>query len=107
MAHQPAQGAFHHRALVAVDGLELGDLVLASSRGEQDVVGVDRHEYRLWRGRPLSERYVYVFADGLYLKAGQEREKTAVLVVIGVRADGQKELLAMLARSRAHSARVG
>jgi hypothetical protein len=52
-------------------------------------------EYRLWRGRPLSERYVYVFAGGLYLKAGQEREKTAVLVVIGVRADGQKELLAM------------
>ncbi len=52
-------------------------------------------EYRLWRCRPLGERYVYVFADGLYLKAGQEREKTAVLVVIGVRADGQKELLAM------------
>jgi transposase-like protein len=52
-------------------------------------------EYRLWRGRPLTERYVYLFADGLYLKAGQEREKTAVLIIIGVRADGQKELLAM------------
>ncbi len=52
-------------------------------------------EYRLWRGRPLTERYVYVFADGLYLKAGLEKEKTALLIVIGVRADGHKELLAM------------
>jgi putative transposase len=52
-------------------------------------------EYRLWRGRPLTERYVYLFADGLYLKAGLEKEKTAMLIVIGVRADGHKELLAM------------
>jgi transposase-like protein len=52
-------------------------------------------EYRLWRGRPLTERYVYIFADGLYLKAGLEKEKTAMLIVIGVRADGHKELLAM------------
>jgi transposase-like protein len=52
-------------------------------------------EYRVWRGRPITGRYVYLFADGLYLKAGQEREKTAMLIVIGVRADGRKELLAM------------
>jgi transposase-like protein len=31
----------------------------------------------------------------LYLKAGLEKEKTAVLVVVGVREDGRKELLAM------------
>jgi len=52
-------------------------------------------EYRLWRSRPITERYVYLFADGLYLKAGLEKEKTAVLVVLGVTADGRKELLAM------------
>ena len=52
-------------------------------------------EYRLWRCRPLQERYVYLFADGLYLKAGLEKEKTALLVIVGVRADGRKELLAM------------
>jgi putative transposase len=52
-------------------------------------------EYRLWRGRPITERYAYLFADGLYLKAGLEKEKTAVLVVLGVTADGRKELLAM------------
>ena len=52
-------------------------------------------EYRLWRGRPITERYVYLFADGLYLKAGLGKEKTAVLIVVGVTADGRKELLAM------------
>jgi len=52
-------------------------------------------EYRAWRDRPLTERYAYIYADGVYLKAGLEREKTALLVIIGVRADGRKELLAM------------
>ena len=52
-------------------------------------------EYQLWRCRPFTERYVYLFADGLYLKAGLEGEKTAVLIVIGVTADGRKELLAV------------
>ncbi len=52
-------------------------------------------EYRAWRDRPLASRYAYIYADGVYLKAGLEREKTALLVVIGVRADGVKELLAM------------
>ncbi len=52
-------------------------------------------EYQSWRRRPLSGQYVYLFGDGLYLKAGLEREKTAVLVILGVREDGHKELLAM------------
>jgi putative transposase len=52
-------------------------------------------EYQTWRQRPLTERYLYLYADGFYLKAGLEREKTAVLVIVGVRADGQKELLAL------------
>lgn len=52
-------------------------------------------EYRAWRDRPISKRYVYLCADGVYLKAGLEREKTALLVVIGVTADGTKEPLAM------------
>jgi putative transposase len=52
-------------------------------------------EYRLWRSRPITEQYVYIFADGIYLKAGLGKEKTAVLVVVGVTADGRKELLAM------------
>jgi transposase-like protein len=53
-------------------------------------------EYHAWRNRPLDEpRYLYIWGDGIYLKAGQEREKTALLCIIGARADGAKELLAM------------
>jgi transposase-like protein len=52
-------------------------------------------EYQLWRARPLSGRYAYLFAGGVYLKAGLEHEKTVLLVVIGVGSDGRKELLAI------------
>jgi transposase-like protein len=53
-------------------------------------------EYAAWRRRPLKgHRYAYVWADGIYLGAGQEREKTALLCVVGAREDGTKELLAM------------
>jgi putative transposase len=54
-----------------------------------------QQEYATWKQRPLRGRYVYLFADGLYLKAGDERDKTAVLVVLGVDEHGHKELLAM------------
>lgn len=52
-------------------------------------------EYRKWRERSLTERYVYLYADGVYLKAGLEREKTCLLVIIGVNAQGHKEFLAL------------
>lgn len=54
-----------------------------------------QQEYETWKKRPLRGRYVYLFADGLYLKAGDEKDKTAVLVVLGVDEQGHKELLAM------------
>jgi len=54
-----------------------------------------QQEYETWKKRPLRGRYVYLFADGLYLKAGGEQDKTAVLVVLGVDEQGHKELLAM------------
>ena len=53
-------------------------------------------EYEAWRKRPLWEhRYAYVWADGVYLDAGTEVEKTALLCVVGARDDGEKELLGM------------
>ena len=53
-------------------------------------------EYEAWRKRPLWERrYAYVWTDGVYLDAGTEVEKTALLCVVGARDDGEKELLAM------------
>jgi transposase-like protein len=53
-------------------------------------------EYQQWSQRRLDgTRYVYLWADGIYLKAGLGKEKTALLVVIGVNEKGEKELLAM------------
>ena len=52
-------------------------------------------EYETWKKRPLRGRYVYLYADGLYLKAGGDQDKTAVLVVLGVDEQGHTELLAM------------
>ena len=53
-------------------------------------------EYRVWRSRKLDEcRYAYIWADGVYLGAGMDREKTALLCVVGAREDGEKELLGM------------
>jgi putative transposase len=54
-----------------------------------------QQEYAAWKKRPLRGRYVYLYADGLYLKAGAEQDKTALLVVLGVDEHGHKELLAM------------
>lgn len=54
-------------------------------------------EYEAWRKRPLDKhRYVYLWADGIYIGVGTEEEKTALLCVLGAREDGRKELLAMI-----------
>jgi len=53
-------------------------------------------EYAAWRQRPLwDHQYPYVWGDGVYLNAGIEKDKTALLCVVGARDDGEKELLAM------------
>ena len=53
-------------------------------------------EYEAWRKRPLwVHLYAYIWADGVYLDAGLEKEKMALLCVVGVREDGEKELLGM------------
>jgi len=53
-------------------------------------------EYEEWRRRPLGDlEVVYLWADGIYVKAGLEKEKAAVLVVIGALSDGTKVILAL------------
>ena len=53
-------------------------------------------EYREWHGSRLDScRYAYIWADGVYPGAGGDREKTALLCVIGAREDGTKELVGM------------
>ena len=39
--------------------------------------------------------YVYCWADGIHLKVRLEQDKVCLLVMIGVRADGKKELIAV------------
>src|ERR1700761_450233 len=48
-----------------------------------------------WRNRPLEGSHAYVFLDGIWLKRswGGEVKNVAVLVAIGVRSDGYREIL--------------
>jgi putative transposase len=53
-------------------------------------------EYRSFRRRDLSEqRYAYLWVDGVHFRIRLEEDRLSALVVIGVRADGTKELLAL------------
>ena len=51
-------------------------------------------EYDRWRRRDLSaRRYVYIWADGVYLQARMEPTAECMLVVIGATPEGRKELV--------------
>jgi putative transposase len=51
-------------------------------------------EARTFATRDLSGTdYVYLWVDGIQLKARLEQEKLCLLVMIGVRTDGRKELV--------------
>jgi putative transposase len=52
-------------------------------------------DYRAWSQRTIADKYVYLWADGVYLDAGAEQERRVMLVVIGVDTDGEKDLLAI------------
>ena len=53
-------------------------------------------DYEQWGKRDLSKkRYVYVWADGLYCNVRFEDARLCLLVLIGARADGKKELIAV------------
>lgn len=55
-----------------------------------------KDEYEVWAKRDLSSlKIVYVWADGIYLKAGIADEKRCLLVIIGVDILGKKHLLTM------------
>jgi transposase-like protein len=51
-------------------------------------------EYARWQARDLSaRRYVYVWADGVYLQARMESQAECMLVLIGATSEGRKELV--------------
>jgi putative transposase len=53
-------------------------------------------EYHAWRRRDLHEAdYVYIWVDGVHFRVRLEEDRLCTLVMIGVRADGTKELIAV------------
>ena len=54
------------------------------------------NEYDDWRLRDLSkERYVYIWADGIYFNIRSDDARQCILVIIGVTSHGKKEFLAI------------
>ena len=55
-----------------------------------------QEEAKAFAARDLTgSDYVYLWVDGIHLKVRLEQEKLCLLVMIGVRADGRKELVAL------------
>lgn len=54
-----------------------------------------QEEYETWRRVPIEDEVVYLWADGIYVKAGLEKEKAALLTVIAGMRDGTKRVLAV------------
>ena len=89
--HGLAEGDFD----LALRGL-LGEDAPLSKPTIRRLKAVWAEEFEGWRNRSLEGReVVYVWADGIYVKAGLERDKAALLVVIGAMSDGTKEVLAL------------
>ncbi len=89
--HGLAKGDFE----LALRGL-LGEgaLLSASSIGRR-LKATWQLEYEAWKQQDLSAlQLVYAWADGIYVKAGLEKEKAALLVIIGATVEGRKVLLA-------------
>jgi transposase-like protein len=89
--HGLAKGDFE----LALRGLLGGGATLSPASIER-LRGKWQAEYDAWCARDLSDLdLVYAWADGVYVKAGLEREKAALLVVIGALANGRKVVLAV------------
>lgn len=80
---------------LALRGL-LGDGAPLSASSILRLKATWQAQYDAWRQRDLSDlELVYLWADGLYVKAGLDATKAALLVVIGGLADGRKVVLAV------------
>ncbi|WP_424140376.1 IS256 family transposase [Roseomonas chloroacetimidivorans] len=75
-------------ALLGRDAPNLSPSVIARLRDEWQA------DYARWQRRDLSaRRYVYIWADGIYLQARMEPQAECMLVLIGATPEGKKELL--------------
>ena len=77
-------------ALVGADAKGLSSNVVSRLKREWE------EEHRAWSQRELSEdRWVYLWADGIYSGLRKTSERLCVLVIIGVNERGEKHLLAV------------
>jgi transposase-like protein len=89
--HGLASGDFE----LALRGL-LGEGAPLSATSLQRLKEKWQGEYEQWKSTPIEEKdWAYLWADGIYVKAGLGKEKAALLVVIGVKKDGSKGYLAL------------
>src|SRR5262249_26006351 len=89
--HGLAQGDFD----LALRGL-LGDGAPLSAPSIARLKASWQAEYDLWKSRSVEElEVVYLWVDGVYVKAGLEKDKAAILVVLAALRDGQKVILAV------------
>ena len=84
--HGPSEGDFD----LALRGL-LGEDAPVSASTVVRLKGKWNDELAQWPARPLDDlEVVYMWVDGVYVKAGLEREEAAVLVVMVALSDGRK-----------------
>ena len=93
--------------LLYLHGLSSGDFVPALEQFCGSAAGLSastitrltgqwQDEATAFNARPLTGLdYVYLWVDGIHLKVRLEQDKVCLLVMIGVRADGTKELVAL------------
>jgi transposase-like protein len=93
--------------LLYLHGLSSGDFVPALGQFLGSAAGLSgpvitkltetwQAEQRAFAGRDLAGvDYVYLWADGIHVNIRLEEHKLCLLVMIGVRADGRKELIAL------------
>lgn len=75
-------------ALLGADAPNLSPGVISRLTGEW------QKEYDRWQRRDLSaRRYVYIWADGVYLQARMEPQAECMLVILGATPEGKKELV--------------
>ncbi|WP_161915589.1 IS256 family transposase [Methylosinus sp. C49] len=75
-------------ALLGKDAPNLSPAVISRLKGEWE------EDYSRWQTRDLAtRRYVYLWADGVYLQARMEPQAECMLVLIGATPEGKKELV--------------
>ena len=80
---------------LALRGL-LGDKAPVSASTVARLKGSWQSEWEEWKKRPLGGLEVlFMWVDGVYVKAGLEKEKAALLVIVGGLLDGRKVILAV------------